>query len=535
MAVVALLILGAIVVGLVLLIRKFMDRKGPDTSDGSDVLPYLLLAVAVGTAGFSLAALARAAFPAGSVVFDRAGQVATALAGLVVAAPIAVYLWRRQAKRRESFPASGGWTVYLALIEGVFMTTLVVTGYMLTNWILSDGDRTTWSDVFVYAAIIAFHEVAARRTPPHSDSADLPRVVGSVIGLIATATAATGIVFWLLDQVYATFSPQAGGEPLMTWIALLVVGGPVWFFRWWRPWPAESSLPRDLWLFVVSVAALATAIVATTFTVIQTVVFVLTTTDDAAGHFEFLPVAVSVGLVALLLWAHHRSRLGSERTDSVRAYEYAMTAIGLSSVVGGATWLTALAFGGGDLITVDSGVVVSAVIFVLVSLVVWWRFWSTAEAAPRDVEAASTPRRFYLIGMGVVMGLTSAGALIGALVVLFQMVLDTAEGDTLVVQGALFVLSGLATWHLLRENANDRSLIVSEDVVTPFDVTIVCSHPGMVSTLFSDKARLRVLYRGDDEGAISDKMAEQIVEEVNNISSLVWVDGDGFRVARTRI
>ena len=52
MAVVALLILGAIVVGLVLLIRKFMDRKGPDTSDGSDVLPYLLLAVAVGTASF---------------------------------------------------------------------------------------------------------------------------------------------------------------------------------------------------------------------------------------------------------------------------------------------------------------------------------------------------------------------------------------------------------------------------------------------------------------------------------------------------
>jgi hypothetical protein len=270
------------------------------------------------------------------------------------------------------------------------------------------------------------------------------------------------------------------------------------------------------------------------FTLIQTAVFVFTATDDAAEHFEFLPGAVSVGLVALILWIHHRSRLGSERTASVQAYEYAMAAIGLGSVVGGATWLTALAFGGGDLIAVDSGLVVSAVIFVLVSLVVWWSFWSKAEAAPRELEAASAPRRFYLIGMGVIMGLISAGALIGALVVLFQIVLGSAEGETLAVQGALFIYSGLATWHLLRENANDRTLIVSEEMVTPFEVTIVCSHPGMISTLFSDKARLRILYRGDDVGAITDNMAEQIVEEVNNKSSFVWVDGQGFRVARSR-
>jgi Domain of unknown function (DUF5671) len=534
MAAVALLILGAIVVGLVFAIRKFMDNKDDVGSDGGDVIPYLLLALAVGTAGFSLAALARTAFPAESFVLDRSGDVATALAGLVVATPIAVYLWRRQAKRREQFPASGGWTVYLALIEAVFMTALVITAYTLINWILSDGDKSTWADVLVYAGIVVFHEMATRRSPPRSDSAELPRVVGSAIGLISTSIAVTGIFFWLLDEVYATFSPQAGGGGLMTWVSLLIVGAPVWFFRWWLPWREESSLPRDAWLFVVSVAALATAIGAATFTIIQTTVFVLTETADAGQHFESLPEALSVGLVALILWPHHRSRLGSERTVAVQAYEYAMAAIGLGTLVGSSTWLTALAFGGGDLITVDAAVVISAAGVVLVALGVWRMFWSKATNAPRDLEVVSTPRRFYLVGLGVVMGLTSAAALIGALVVLFQMVLGSTQAETLFVQGALFIFSGLATWHLLRENAADRSLIVSEDVVTPFDVTIVCSHPGMVSTLFSDKARIRVLYRGDDEGVITDGMAETIVAEVDNKSSIVWVDAEGFRVATAR-
>jgi len=534
MAVVSLLVLGMIVAGLVLAIRKFMDRNGQASSDGSDVIPYLLLALAMGTAGFSLAALGRAAFPGDVFVFDISGQVATALAGLVVATPIAVYLWRRQAQRRESYPASGGWTVYLALIEAVFMTAFAITAFKLVNLILGDGETTTWADVIVYAGIIAFHEMAIRRTPPRSDSADLPRVVGSAIGLLATAIGAVGIIFWLSEEAYATFSAQAGGEDLMTWISLLIVGGPIWYFRWWRPWPDDSSLPRDAWMFVVSVSALTTAIGVATFTFIQTVVFVFTETDDGAQHFEFLPVAFSVGLIAVLLWAHHRSRLGPERTTAVQSYEYTMTAIGLGSLVGSATGLTALAFGVGDLISVDSRVVISVAIVVLASLSVWWIFWSKAKASSRDVEAASVPRRFYLLGMGVIMGLSAASALIGVLVVLFQMLLGSTEGETLVVQGSLFVFAGLATWHLLRENAEDRRLIVSEDVITPFEVTIICSHPGVISTLFSDKARVRVVYRGDDEGIISEEMANQIVEEVNHRSSLVWVDEDGFRVASTR-
>jgi len=117
---------------------------------------------------------------------------------------------------------------------------------------------------------------------------------------------------------------------------------------------------------------------------------------------------------------------------------------------------------------------------------------------------------------------------------LFQKFLDTSSGDSLAVQGGLFVFAGLATWHLLRTNAEDRALIVSPEVLTPFAVTIICSHPGMISTMFPTEARVRVIYREDESGVITDHMAAEIVAAVGHTPSHVWVDGDGYRVAAAR-
>ncbi len=136
--------------------------------------------------------------------------------------------------------------------------------------------------------------------------------------------------------------------------------------------------------------------------------------------------------------------------------------------------------------------------------------------------------------MSVILGLTSAGSLIAALVVIFQRLLGSAGDESIVVQGSLFVFAGLATWHLLRTVNEDRELIGSDESLTPFEVTIICSHPGMVSTQFPDVAKIKVLYRDDDHGVIDETMAHEIVDTVGNSSAYVWVDSDGFRVARSR-
>ena len=157
-----------------------------------------------------------------------------------------------------------------------------------------------------------------------------------------------------------------------------------------------------------------------------------------------------------------------------------------------------------------------------------------APSGCRTKEVASPARRLYLVGFGVVTGLTSAGALIAVLVVVFQWIISGETSDALAVQASLFVFSGLATWHLLRVNSGDRDMIESPEVVTPFEVTLVCSHPGHIATLFPKEARLRVIYRDDEAGMIDDVMAEAIVDAVGVKSSMVWVDEAGYRIAPAR-
>ncbi len=118
--------------------------------------------------------------------------------------------------------------------------------------------------------------------------------------------------------------------------------------------------------------------------------------------------------------------------------------------------------------------------------------------------------------------------------ILFQRLLGSGGDDTLAIQASLFILPGLATLLLLRLNAPDRDLIASPGVVPPLNVTLVCSHPGLIATGFPKEAKLAVIYRDDDVGIIDDTMAAEIVEAVGHTSSLVWVDEDGFRVAPSR-
>ena len=530
---VGLVILGGIVIGIIAVVRKRLDRAD-GSDDSGDVVAYLLLGLAIGTAAFSLASLGRTAFPGNTLVFDTTTQVATALAGLVVSAPIAFFLWRRQSERRSTHTSDAGWIVYLALMEGVFLIAFVVAAYQLVSWVLGSGDDPKWTDVLVFGGVVVFHELEARKTPPNRDGSELPRVVGSAIGLIPTAIGIGGILNWLLNRVYASFTPSAGEADLAVWVALVIVAAPIWYYRWLRPWPDSPGTPRNAWAFVVSVAGLATALGAGTYIGAQTLSYLIGSTGSASTHFEFLTTTLSVGLVGILVWWVHRSILGTERSAPLAAYEYSMTALGLLAGVGGATGLVAIVFSPDDLVTTGTEAVIAVASILVVGLALWRYFWTKTSDAPREIEVTSLPRRFYLIGVAVVTGLTAAGALIGTLVVLFQKFLDTSSGDSLAVQGGLFVFAGLATWHLLRTNAEDRALIVSPEVLTPFAVTIICSHPGMISTMFPTEARVRVIYREDESGVITDHMAAEIVTAVGHTSSHVWVDRDGYRVAAAR-
>jgi hypothetical protein len=528
------LIVLAVIVTVIAVVSRSSNRRTQTDGEGGDLVSYLILALAMGVAGFALAELASTAFPGESLVFDPASELATSLSFLVVSAPLAFYFWRRQAARRARFPGSAGWTIYLAIIEVVFVTALVVAGVDFVNGLFTEEPANNWTRVVVFGAVVVFHELSARATPPRSDAGELSRVIGSAIGLVTSMTGLIGLLgAGVLMELYGAMVSSANTPEYHPWLAMVIIGAPLWWYRWLRPWRQEPGLPFWTYTSMLSVLSLTISVGSATAVMISVLQYLVSDVPPAGEHFELLPFEGAFLLVGFGVWVLHRARLGRERTHQVRAYEYLMAAIGLGVAVAWAVILTAIAFGTSQIVGGDPGDVVLAATILVVGLVVWLWFTTRSNKGEHEIEATAWPRRVYHLGLGVVLGLVAAGGLITTLFILINRLLGEQAGS-LLEPGAVFVYAGLATWYLLASYLTEREAMASDEVVTPFDVTIISSHPGTIATRFPKQAKVRVLHRGDVSGAIDDEMADEIVAAVNNKSSLVWVDDDGFRIAPAR-
>jgi hypothetical protein len=527
-----LLVIGGLIA---LGVRAARRREKGDETPGADIIAYLLLALAVGAAGFSLAALARAALTPGQLAGRPTGAIAGALAGLVVATPIAFLLWRRQARRRSTFPAASGWPAYLAVIELVFLTAFFVAVTQVADAIAGNTGHADWTDLLVYGGIVAFHWWAERREPPSGDDIrELPRLIGSGVALIALASGLIGTLAWLLSLLYdAVWGGIDVPDPAIP-IGLLLAGAPIWGWRWLPSWDGEPGLLRRFYLGLAT-ASFLTMAVGALVVVVATLLTYFTDGDGATDHFAHYPLTLAFLIVGLGLWQHHRLRLGEGRSGARRGYAYTMAAVGLATLVGSATALVEAAFTPTLAGTDSTEGLIALACAVIASGWVWLHFWRQSQRAPRQEEVTALPRRVYLIGMAIALGLTAAGALIGALVVLFRALLGEVDtdADTLRLTVTLTLLAGLATWHLVDQIRDDG---VGREKVQgrPYTVTVICSHPGNLAALFPAEATLRVIYRGDGAGTIDEEMASAIVTSVGGTSSLVWVDETGFRTAPAR-
>jgi Domain of unknown function (DUF5671) len=529
----------AVLVGLVFLgIRLWRNNtnKGP-AAPGLDLIPYLLLALAVGVAVFSLARLARASLESAQLAGQPSSDIALALAGIVVAGPLAVFLWRRQAKRRVENPETPGWGIYLSLIEIVFLTAFFVTTTQVANSLDSPNDfgPAHWSNLVIYLAVVGFHWWVSSREPPGGDPGELYRLVGSGVALITMAGGAYGVLVWLFTRLYFTIEGSIDIPRVVSPIVLLIVATPIWAYRWLMRWPGPAGVFRNLYLALASISGLVAMVGAGVSIAALTLAYLLTDTASAGQHFDGVPVAASLVVTGGLVWAHHRRRFGTERSPAHRTYQYGMAAIALGALIGSATALVSVATAP-SLIGGSAGSSVIALgLVVLVSGAIWHYFWKAVQTAAAT-ETRTPQRRAYLLGMAVITGLTAAGALIATLVTIFRSLLDL--GDVAVWQGmriplTLTVLSGLAFWHLFTHIRADDDLL-PDTTTEPFSVMVICSHPGRLATQLPAPARIRVIYRADDEGVVTEEMASEIAAAVGTSSSLVWVDADGYRVAPLR-
>lgn len=527
-----LLVVGVIaVVGVVATQRSGKDQEG---SGGPDIVPYLVLAMAVGVAGFALADLAATAFPGERFVFDPAEDLATSLSALVVSAPFVVYFWRRQAVRRQTHPGAAGWALYLAAMELVFVTALIVTAVLFINALFGDEPATAWPRAVVFGAIVVFHELAARGAPPVSDAGELRRVIGSALGLITAAAGLTGTIAAAIAAAYEGVSGIPPWDPgFEPWAAMAIIGVPIWWYRWIRPWDAPPAVPRLTWAALGAVIALATAVGAGTAILVQVVEYIATSTADAGQHFEPLPVTLALVFIGVPVWLAHRQTLHEVEGSALGIYRYAIAALGLGTSVSMLIALTLAALDRDLLIEASARDILTLATVLVVGLAVWLVYERRATAA--EGPDRSWPRNIYTIGVGIIFGLVAAGALITTLFVLLRRLLGASEFGGLLEATVTLVYTGLAAWYLLAAHFRDRAATPADTVtIAPFDVTVICSHPGPLATKFPNEAQMRVLYRGDDAGAVDEAMATEIVASVANASSFVWVDEDGFRVAPVR-
>ena len=536
MAVLAVLVFVVVVGGVVaVVVRAVRGREKREEEAGLDLIPYLILALAVVAAGFALAALARASLTPDRIIGRPTGELAGALAALVVAAPITYLLWRRQARRRKTFPATPGWPVYLAVIELVFLIALLTAVSQLADFLAGGGEQADWTDLLIYGAIVVFHWWAERREVPRGDIGDLPRLVGSGVALVALTIGLIGTLEWLFSVAYEALWGLGGIRDPAIPIALAAVGAAIWAWRWLPPWEEKPNVLRNFYVGFVTAFSLIMAIGAGVTMIATLVTFVFGEGGPAVDHFDAFPLALSFSIVGWVLWYHHGHRFGAGRAGGRRGYEYAMAATGLGSLVGSSTALVAAVLtptlagtnSGSTLLTIACAVIASGW--------VWLTFWRKAQAAPRAEEVRALSRRIYLIGMAIILGLTAAGSLIAVLVVVFRALLGELEADvgSLRVPVTLTLTAGLATWHLFDQIRADGAGAKTIEA-KPFAVTVICSHPGTLATLFPEGATIRVLHRRDDAGMVDEEMASAIVAAVDGRSSLVWVDESGFRLAPAR-
>lgn len=533
MGIFAILLLLAVVLVVVIVIQRTMGDGQEGGSAGADIIAYLVLALAMGVAGFALRQLAATAFPGETFVFDPAQQVATSLSALVVSVPFLVYFWRRQARRRQVYPDAAGWTLYLSLMEITFTTAFVVWAVRFVSAIFDDGNTSTWTGMVVFGAIAVFHEVQARATPPMSEAGELRRVFGSAIGLVTATIGLVGTLAALFGGLFTSMGMTLSDNGLHPWIAMLLVGAPIWWYRWWRPWDAEPSMPRIVWTVLVTTSAMAVTVGAVTAVLVM-VLRELLEPASPVNEFTQLHVAVALVIAGIPIWLVHRRLLHS--TTGVLFYLYALALAGLGTSVGMASALTITAFSERVIVGGGTRSVATYATILVAGLTTWLVFDRRATAVETgQQQTLSWPRRIYTLGAGVVFALIATGSLITVIFIVLRRLLAGSDDGSLLQPASIFAFSGLAALYLLRSYARVRAHLPETEAIAPFNVTLICSHPGSIATRFPDEAKLRVLHRGDDAGIVNDEMAEEIVAAVANRSSYVWVDEDGFRLAPIRV
>ncbi|RKR29943.1 DUF5671 domain-containing protein [Arthrobacter oryzae] len=479
----------------------------------------LVVITAVGLSGL----LGRLLVAGTELATDDVAGLARSLAFALIGGPLAALLWWAVWRRLDDPEerSAVGWGLYLA---GAYMLALLLASTNVLNTISSliGGEGPEWrlslATGLVWSAVWAWHRWMWRHPRKNpTDLADVPTVLGAVLGLILGVGGAVSALSTLLDTALRGAATEISvGKPW--WVSALqalvwAAGGTA---VWWWHWKHDGG--RQLRTGLADVALITVGVLGAgvltlggagvaLFVVLR---LLFDRTESPELLLEPLAPAVSAAAIGCLVWVYHRNiaRGRSEATLQggrlvTSGVALIAAASGIGVIVNSVLAMTAAPLAGAGARTL----LLAGISSLLVGGPVWWLAWRPLDQAAATGTGQSA-RRIYLVA---VFGLSAVVAVVTLLVIGFRMfeffLTDVGGGilvDRIRAPLGLLVATGLVFAYHFAVWRQDRAGLAAAGPVPPRTIGHVILVAG------SDPAPLR-----------------RVIGEVTGAGVTVWTRADG--------
>ena len=539
------------------------DASPADRQSTRRIFQYVLLfgltmVTAVGISGL----LARIMQPH---ALDVAGDafLARSIAFTVVGIPLLslVAAWiRHQLKNHPREQGSTSWVLYVIAVSLVSLIMLTSSASELLQWAfgLTSFKGYFVADTLVWGAVWGIHWRLSHRLV-NVDRLGGYFMLGAFIGLVVSVVGLSEMLsgsarfFFHLDQ--PTLIGKTSNTALHG-LTLFLVGAAIWLWYWLRHGIRTKRDPAWLtYVLLIGVGGgLAAALTATSFVFYQVLVWLIghPGSANAKEFFDSLPTALSIALVAGLVWWYHDAlmRVGpvTARGEVERIRDYLLAMIALFSASGGLVLLVVagiqtmatgtIVTGGRELNTL-----IAALTLLVVGGPTWGWFWSRGQRAARQepaAEYASPTRRIYLYSLLGVASIVALAALLAGTYFLIDDILGAQLGlstlDRMRFPIAFLVTAGAIASYHWAVWAVQRKQFVNEMHGPKSVLLIGPDQPAVAADIAkATKSRVRVWVRTDGVGEWnSTDIISALADCETHESVVVIADPSGPRVIPVR-
>ena len=557
--------------GIVMLVRR--SRSGtPGSGDASvsfrRLLEYGFLAIVLGLAAGGLDGLLSFAVEAVVDGPDDVDAPSWAITSLLVGGTALWFLVRNVRRQFAETPdeqGALGWVLYQGIVELATLIGFATAVNDLLDGIIGAGDvepqnlvhLAVWGAVWVVHIrlgdrIVGGEPVRSTLVPFAVSINALGALVASVGGLIA-------LCFMAVYEGITGYSSWGGTvDGIRDVASVLIVSAALWWWYWLRQAVHDrgSMLHHAYTLFVGVLGGLGALVGVSVMFLAALINWGFAIGEDpAVEYFEFLPVAVTVAVVATLVWRYHRELVppaeGRPRNDVDRAADHLAAFVGICALLAGVFVVLFVAFH--HLTPVPPGaerettmVVVIGLPLLVVGALVRRRFWQAVQIHADDPEeVGSAVRRAYLY---VIFGISGIAALVALLFLVFQ-VIDGILNTSFDREGiwdlhaplAIAITAGLAAaYHrrVMRSDQNVLAAVVPEPVAVspraaeqrgPGRVIVVAADPAPLAAAveMATGAEVEVIRRSDAPPVEFDLDAARMEIAESDAATLMVVVGPG--------